>query len=386
MNLLRLTAKAPLAGMIPGLPIAETSVIDSEGAARPLPHPLADVPCNLCGEAMNDLTQNTLSHLDKLIAFPTVSSESNMDLINYAANFFDDIGADVHLSHNPDGTKANLFATIGPRQNGGVVLSGHTDVVPVEGQDWTSDPFSAVHKDDRVIGRGACDMKGFIACALASAPAFQALELTRPLHIALTYDEEVGCLGAPVMLNALADLGIRPNVAIIGEPTGMQIIEGHKGCYEYTTQIRGLEGHGSLPDAGVNAVESAVRIIHELLETGETLRQRAPADSRFTPPWTTVSVGKIEGGIARNIIAKDCTFEWEIRPVQRSDSDLVWDRLHTLIDGSLLPEMQKRYECLHPNRNRGRSGRLRADERQRSDRLGSRADRWQHYRCGVLRY
>ena len=120
--------------------------------------------------------------------------------------------------------------------------------------------------------------------------------------------------------------------------------EGHKGCYEYTTQIRGLEGHGSLPDAGVNAVESAVRIIHELLETGETLRQRAPADSRFTLPWTTVSVGKIEGGIARNIIAKDCTFEWEIRPVQRSDSDLVWDRLHTLIDGSLLPEMQKRYE------------------------------------------
>ena len=293
---------------------------------------------------MNELTQNTLSHLDKLIAFPTVSSESNMDLINYAANFFDDLGADVHLSHNPDGTKANLFASIGPRENGGVVLSGHTDVVPVEGQDWTSDPFSAVHKDDRVIGRGACDMKGFIACALASAPAFQALELTRPLHIALTYDEEVGCLGAPVMLNALADLGIRPNVAIIGEPTGMQIIEGHKGCYEYTTQIRGLEGHGSLPDAGVNAVESAVRIIHELLETGETLRQRAPVDSRFTPPWTTVSVGKIEGGIARNIIAKDCTFEWEIRPVQRSDSDLVWDRLHTLIDGSLLPEMQKRYE------------------------------------------
>lgn len=267
-----------------------------------------------------------------------------MDLINYAANFFDDLGVSVQLSHNAEGTKANLFATIGPQENGGVMLSGHTDVVPVEGQDWTSDPFLAVHKGNRVIGRGACDMKGFIACALASAPAFQALELNRPLHIALTYDEEVGCLGAPVMLNALADLGIRPNVAIIGEPTGMQIIEGHKGCYEYTTQIRGLEGHGSLPDAGVNAVESAVRIIHELLETGKTLRERAPADSRFTPPWTTVSVGKIEGGIARNIIAKDCTFEWEIRPVQRSDSDLVWDRLHRLIDGSLLPEMQKRYE------------------------------------------
>ncbi len=293
---------------------------------------------------MNDLTQNTLSHLDKLIAFPTVSSESNMDLINYAANFFDDLGVSVQLSHNAEGTKANLFATIGQQENGGVMLSGHTDVVPVEGQDWTSDPFLAVHKGNRVIGRGACDMKGFIACALASAPAFQALELNRPLHIALTYDEEVGCLGAPVMLNALADLGIRPNVAIIGEPTGMQIIEGHKGCYEYTTQIRGLEGHGSLPDAGVNAVESAVRIIHELLETRKTLRERAPADSLFTPPWTTVSVGKIEGGIARNIIAKDCTFEWEIRPVQRSDSDLVWDRLHRLIDGSLLPEMQKRYE------------------------------------------
>lgn len=282
----------------------------------------------------------TRAILGDLIAFPTVSSASNLDLIAYASDLLGDAGASVSVNRDATGAKANLFATLGPAGDGGIVLSGHTDVVPVEGQDWTSDPFRMVERDGRLYGRGACDMKGFIAACLAMAPRYAALDLKRPLHFAFTYDEEIGCFGAQTLVGEIARAGIRPAVAIVGEPTGMRVIEGHKGCYEYTTEFTGLEGHGSQPDRGVNAVEYAARYINRLLDLGEALKPRAPAGSRFDPPWSTLQVGCIHGGAARNIIAGHCSVEWEMRPVQQSDADFVRDGIARHVDTVLRPAMR----------------------------------------------
>jgi acetylornithine deacetylase len=297
----------------------------------------------MTGRPQDTVLLDTVKTLDSLIGFPTVSADSNLSLIEYAAERLSAAGATLTYTKDSSGTKANLFASIGPDEAGGVVLSGHTDVVPVEGQDWHSDPFVATHVGDRIHGRGSCDMKGFIAAALAMAPSFAKRNLRRPVHFAFTFDEEVGCLGAPILIDDLAARGVQPSIAIVGEPTDMRIIEGHKGCYEYTTRIRGLEGHGSMPDAGVNAVHYAVRMISELLAAGETLKSAASPDSPFDPPWTTVSVGSIRGGIARNVIPKDCAFEWEMRPLQVSDSAAVWARINALVDGELLPQMRAIY-------------------------------------------
>lgn len=278
--------------------------------------------------------------LADLVAFPTVSSNSNLELIAYAADLLTDAGAQIVVSRDETGSKANLFATLGPDRDGGIVLSGHTDVVPVEGQDWTSDPFALVERDGLLFARGACDMKGFVACCLAMAPAFARSDLARPLHFAFTYDEEVGCFGARALMNEIAAAGIRPSVAIIGEPTEMRIIEGHKGCYEYTTEFIGLPGHGSRPEAGVNAIEYAVRYVSRLLELGELLKRRAPEASRFEPPWSTLQVGRIKGGAARNIIAGHCSVEWEMRPVQPADAAFVKGDIETYVGTVLRPAMQ----------------------------------------------
>jgi len=278
--------------------------------------------------------------LADLVAFPSISSASNLDLIAYASDLLGAAGARLSVIRDESGTKANLFATIGPDGDGGIVLSGHTDVVPVDGQDWTSDPFALREAEGRLYGRGTCDMKGFIACCLAMAPEFAARELRRPLHFAFTYDEEVGCFGARALMAELARAGVRPSAAIIGEPTMMRIIEGHKGCYEYTTEFRGLEGHGSQPDRGVNAVHYAVRYIARLLELAEELKRRAPAESRFQPPWTTLQVGRFEGGAARNIIAGHAVVEWEMRPVQPADADYVKENIQAYIDDVLKPAMK----------------------------------------------
>jgi acetylornithine deacetylase len=221
-----------------------------------------------------------------------------------------------------------------------VVLSGHTDVVPVDGQRWDSDPFKPEVRDSRLYGRGTCDMKGFIACCLAIAPQFAGRELRRPLHFAFTYDEEVGCFGARALVEELAKADIRPAVAIIGEPTSMRIIEAHKGCFEYTTEFRGLEGHGSAPDKGVNAVEYAVRYVSRLMELAEKLKGRAPATNRFQPPWTTVNIGSIKGGVAHNVIASQCAVEWEMRPVQADDADFVKADIGDYVENVLRPAMQ----------------------------------------------
>lgn len=292
-----------------------------------------------------DMLARTRQILGDLVAFPTVSSDSNLELIAYAADLLSDAGATISLSRDETGTKANLFATLGPAGDGGIVLSGHTDVVPADPSEWTSDPYVLTERDGKLYGRGTCDMKGFIAAAIAMAPRFAAAELKRPLHFALTYDEEVGCFGARALVQELERSGLRPGVAIIGEPTGMGVIEGHKGCYEYTTEFTGLEGHGSQPDKGVNAIEYATRYIARMLDIGEEMKKRAPAVSRFDPPWTTLQVGRIDGGKARNVIAGSCAVEWEMRPINLADANYAKNDLGDYARNVLLPSM--RSVCPH---------------------------------------
>jgi len=286
----------------------------------------------------------TKSILDRLIAFPTVSADSNLDLITYAGGVLEDCGARVKISRDRTGAKANLFATLGPETSGGLVLSGHTDVVPADACEWTGDPFRMHQADGRVYGRGTCDMKGFIAAVLAKAPDYAALDLKRPLHVALTYDEEVGCFGARHLVEELTESDLRPSVAIIGEPTEMRVIEGHKGCYEYTTSFHGTDGHGSEPDKGVNAIHVAAQFVSRMLELAEDLRLKTgPDTSRFSPPWTTLQTGRIEGGLARNVIARHCSVEWEMRPVRDQDARQVKAALEAYCMDVLLPKMRAVY-------------------------------------------
>jgi len=278
--------------------------------------------------------------LAELIRFPSVSSDSNIDVIHFAAQRLQDVGADVQLQFAPDGQKANLFATIGPARQGGIVLSGHSDVVPVTDQDWTHEPFMMTEQDGRLYGRGTCDMKGFIAAALAKAEDYAQRDLTRPVHFSFTYDEETGCVGAQALAEWLQERDIRPAIAIIGEPTMMQVIEGHKGCCEYTTHFHGRAGHGSMPDLGVNAVEYAVRYVSRLMELGEELKSRAPANGRFDPPWTTINTGSLTGGTIHNVIPETASVQWEFRPVQNSDFTYVKSQAEEYVRSILLPAMQ----------------------------------------------
>ena len=287
--------------------------------------------------------ERSIEILGELVAFPTVSADSNLALIDHAANLLADCGAKVDVIASPCGGKANLFATMGPERDGGILLSGHSDVVPVTDQDWQSDPFRLERREDRLFGRGTCDMKGFIAAVLARAPDFAAAVRDRPLHIALTHDEETGCIGAQHLAETLKARGIRPGVAIIGEPTEMRVIEGHKGCFEYATHFQGLEGHGSAPDKGVNAVEAAVRYVSLLLDLKDRLRGMAPGASPFDPPWTTVNVGAFHGGTVPNVIAPRAHVHWEMRPVQPSDAHFVKDHLRRFCDEELLPRMRAVY-------------------------------------------
>lgn len=293
---------------------------------------------------MTQQLDNTVSLLERLIAFPTISERSNLEMIVHLAQRLEDAGARVEIYHDETGKKANLFATLGPNVDGGIVLSGHTDVVPVAEQTWSSDPFEMREEDGRLFGRGTCDMKGFIAAAVTMAPQFSEAVRDRPLHFAFTYDEETGCFGARALVDSLKARGIRPGVAIIGEPTSMRIIEGHKGCFEYTTHFHGLAGHGSSPDRGVNAVEYAARYITRLLDLKDQLRARAPADSRFDPPWTTINTGGLQGGVAHNVIASQATLDWEMRPVQISDAEFVKADLNAYCEDVLLPAMR----AVHP--------------------------------------
>ncbi len=259
--------------------------------------------------------------LEKLVSFPTVSDDSNLDLVDWVQDYLAGFGVDAVRLYDDSGTKAALFANVGPEVEGGVILSGHTDVVPVEGQDWTSDPFTLTERDGRLYGRGACDMKGFDALALWAVPLALEAGIKRPIQIALSYDEEVGCTGAPPMIAAMGRHLPRAAAAIIGEPSMMQVVSGHKGGTGFSVHLRGHEVHSSIMHTGVNAIMQGARLIEWANRMNAENAARAPGvlAKAFDPPWTTVHVGVIEGGTAHNITAGDCRFGLDFRTVPGDD-------------------------------------------------------------------
>lgn len=277
--------------------------------------------------------------LDRLVAFDTTSARSNLDLIEWIADYLSGFGIAGARSAAFEG-KANLFATIGPADRGGVILSGHTDVVPVAGQAWDSDPFRLAERDARFFGRGSADMKGFIALVLALLPEAARRKLSVPLHLAFTHDEETGCFGAPALIRALPSGVARPILAIIGEPTSMQVANAQKSCWFFRTRVSGREGHSSAPERGVNAITAAAEIIREIERLAAEARARARPESGFDPPNTTLSVGTIAGGTAVNIIARDCVFDWDLRALPDEDAAALKARIDRFVEADLLPRMR----------------------------------------------
>jgi acetylornithine deacetylase len=271
----------------------------------------------------------------ELISFDTTSRGSNLVLIDFAQDLLEKSGARCRRSYDPGGKKANLFATIGPDGDGGYVLSGHTDVVPVDGQDWSSDPFRPEVRDGLLYGRGASDMKGFIGTAISLAPEMAKVTLKKPIHFALSYDEEVGCAGVPALLADLKDAKIRPALAIIGEPTNMQIVGAHKGGIGVRTRCCGLEGHSSAPHKGASAVMMAGEFIAGLAMIAEELK--ADTDPRFDPPYTTTLSNVIQGGTAVNILAKEAKLSWECRYLPGRDPMAVLKRARDHAETAIMP-------------------------------------------------
>jgi acetylornithine deacetylase len=253
--------------------------------------------------------------LAKLVSFNTESQRSNLELIHFCRDYLTALGVESTLVPSEDGEKANLYATVGPKVEGGVVLSGHTDVVPVAGQDWTSDPWTLTERDGKLYGRGACDMKGFDAIALALVPEMLKAPLKRPVHIALSYDEEVGCLGARILVKAMAAAGIKPAAVIVGEPSMMQVVTGHKGGTRMRTTVKGHAVHSSRVDVGVPAVMIAGKLIEWHNQTMAENKARASNENPFEPPYSTLHVGVVQGGTAVNITAEHCVFSHEVRVV-----------------------------------------------------------------------
>lgn len=265
--------------------------------------------------------------MDKLISFPTVSRDSNLALVDFVESYLSDLGVESVRVPNADGTKAALYAHVGPMVDGGVVLSGHTDVVPVDGQEWDTDPFIVTEKDGKYFGRGTCDMKGFDALALSAVPLALARGLTRPLQIALSYDEEIGCLGAPPMIDHMVAHGMpRANTVIVGEPSMMQVVTGHKGGIGWDMHFKGFEVHSSLAYQGVSAVMMAAKMIEWCNQVNAETAAAKPSEiaATFDPPYTGLHVGTIHGGTANNITAKDCYFNVNIRLVP-GDDVRVWE-------------------------------------------------------------
>jgi len=283
---------------------------------------------------------NSIDMLARLVAFPTVSRDSNLGLIDFVEDYLQSFGARCRRTWNADQTKANLFAAIGPDAPGGVVLSGHTDVVPVDGQDWHTDPFELTEKDGLLFGRGSSDMKGFSAVFLARLSALNLAAMQKPLYLALSYDEEIGCLGIDRMVDdALAHFE-RPDFAIIGEPTTMQIVRAHKSINVFRTVVTGQAAHSSQPHRGAGAILAAARIIEHLDSIGRERRAQA-GDSGCEPPWTTVQVGRIEGGTAVNILPAHCEFLWEYRGLPDENPERIIDAVQRFIDQKILPDLRE---------------------------------------------
>ena len=295
----------------------------------------------------NNLYKNSVEILTDLISFKTISGEDNNSLINYCDEILKRNGATSFKTFDQDKKRVNLFATLKAKKPNGkmpIILSGHTDVVPVS-KGWSSDPFKATIKGDKLYGRGSCDMKGFIACTLAYAPIFAKSNLDRDINFSFTFDEETACIGAPLLIKELKNRGFNKGICIVGEPTNMKIIDAHKGAYEYTTYFEGLAGHSSQPHKGVSAVEYAARYVNKLIDLREKLKDRKPKSSIFTPPYSTLSIGGIFGGIAHNVIADKCHVKWETRPIVKEDAIFLNDELDKYVSEKLLPEMKK----VHPD-------------------------------------
>ena len=295
---------------------------------------------------MEELQASTEALLADLVSFPSLSGTPNGPIIGYIKDYFENLGIPVTLDAHEDGERFNLFATIGPQIDGGILLSGHSDVVPANGPGWSRDPFILHKENGRLYGRGAVDMKGFLAMAMAMAPAFKDAEddLQIPLHYAFTFDEEVGSFGAAQMPAFLDQQTIKPAIAIIGEPTGMQPFIGHKGGLEMIAELHGTAGHASDPRGTVNTLYYAARLISFIEAKAKALAAAPDPQSAFDPPYTTLSVGQIEGGEARNIIANHCRFLWEIRPLPEDDPYKILAEIQHFVDHELIPEMQATHQ------------------------------------------
>ncbi len=289
---------------------------------------------------------NTVQWLQTLVAFDTTSCHSNLALIDCVRDALASRGVHAELILSADGTKANLFATLPASDGsvqGGVVLSGHTDVVPVNGQRWSSDPFVLSERGGRLYGRGTCDMKGFIAAALALVPEMQAMPRRQPLHLALSYDEEVGCLGAPRMIEALMRRGARFDGCIVGEPTSMQVVVAHKGINLYRCQVHGRAAHSSLTPRGSNAIEHAARLICRIRELADQFRSQGPYDECFDVPFTTLTTNEIRGGIAVNTIPDLCEFSYEFRNLPGMSPQAIQAQIDGFVQQELLPGMRREH-------------------------------------------
>ncbi len=276
----------------------------------------------------------------KLVGFPTVSRDSNLELIHFVRDRLAALGAEARLTYNDERSKANLFATLGPRGKPGIVLSGHTDVVPVDGQAWDTDPFCVVEKDGKLYGRGTSDMKSFVAVVLALAPEFAQRGLKTPIHFAFSYDEEVGCIGVGRLIADLAQAGIKPQSCIVGEPTLMRPVIAHKGKKGFRCNVRGFACHSAYAPMGVNAVEAAAEAVAFLKSMARRHRDQGPYDRGFDVAHTTVHTGVMRGGTALNIVPHECTFDFEFRHLPGDDPDALFAEFRNYLDTSLVPEMR----------------------------------------------
>ena len=281
----------------------------------------------------------SIDMIERLIGFDTTSRNSNLELMEFVGDYLKDLGVESELVHNEEGSKANLYATLGPTDRPGIALSGHTDVVPVDGQDWHTDPFQVVEKDGRLYGRGTCDMKSFIGVCLALAPEFLARDIVTPLHFAFSHDEEIGCVGVRSLIDSLVARPIKPSAVIIGEPTEMKVVRAHKGKLSYRCHVRGFEAHSSLSHIGVNAVEAAAEAVAYLKTMARRHRDQGPFDPELVPPYTTVHTGTIHGGTALNIVPRDCSFEFEFRHLPDDDPEALLDELRRHVAKHIEPEM-----------------------------------------------
>jgi len=273
---------------------------------------------------------NSVSILNRLIAYPTVSRDSNLELIDFVANFLNDAGAECALTHNAEKTKANLYVTLGSQDTPGVMLSGHTDVVPVDGQNWSSNPFEMKIQNGRLLGRGTADMKGFIACVLSMSARIRQDALHTPIHLAFSYDEEIGCVGVRRLIDTLSQAPVRPRFCIVGEPTSMQIVRAHKGKIAGRVICTGKECHSSLAPAGLNAIYLANKMISAIMALQSEIESDGHRDLEYDVAYTTLHVGVISGGSALNIVPNECRFEFEIRHLPDDSADELVERIEQI--------------------------------------------------------